>query len=116
MLGMPREQAAAEQRVVPIGNNAGVWMRGQVFFKPGFFRGALAATAESPHAAVRVEHDNVPRPQFVAVITLSRLTCLFAPIPEIPISRGAILVISRGWPRTRFKPPPGRAIAVQELF
>ena len=60
MNGMTFEHAAAEERVMPVGEDASVGMRCQVLTQPLLLRRAVGATAQALCAAIRVQRHDVP--------------------------------------------------------
>src|SRR6266581_6380678 len=115
---MPLEDAAAEQRMVPVGQNAGIGMFAKVFLQPHPLLRVLVATAHVPKAAIRVQHYNVPRAQIITVVALARRSRSRAPILKISVgsrSRNAIFMVPQSRPRTLLKSSPSRVVAGLEF-
>src|ERR1700752_602640 len=103
--------------MMPVGQDASVWVRCKVLPQPGLFRRTLPTAAQLLDSAVRVQNHDVPSAQVVAVITFLRFASLLAPVKEIPRRvRTVVLVITR----SRFGPlletPPGRLVAILEFL
>src|ERR1700722_11542524 len=74
-------RAGTEKRLVSVSQRAYMWVRLQVRAQPFFFhRTSLAAT---DLRALAVQHDDMPRTEFVAVIALARVAGICAEIIEI---------------------------------
>src|SRR6266851_1865071 len=107
--------AGAEERLVPVGECAGGRMRGKIRAEPFFLtRAGFAA----PHVlALAVQHDNVPRAKFVAVVALFAVAGSGTKIIEIgPRTRRLKFVVSGSRSGARFDAAPGRVIAGEILL
>src|SRR5260370_33172124 len=117
---MPRvalEEPAAEQRMVTIGEYASVGVLREIPLQPGVLRRACVAAPQAPGAAIRIQHHDVPNAQIIAVVALTRRSCLRTPIAEIARCRGIyILVISQSRFRPVFEASPGWVIPIPEIF
>src|SRR6266436_659434 len=117
---MPRvalEESAAEQRMVTIGEYASVGVLREVLLQPGVLRRACVAAPQAPGAAIRIQHDDVPNAQIIAVVALTRRPGLRTPIAEIArCRRFHILVVSESRLYPVFEASPGWVIAIPEIF
>src|SRR5271156_2573669 len=90
-------------------------MRLQILVQPFFFHRSLLAAAD--FGAFAIEHDDVPRSKFVAVITFGWIAGRRAEIIEV--GRGASgmeLVVADGGARPPLLPAPGGIVALRELL
>jgi hypothetical protein len=107
--------AGAEERLVSVGERAGDRMRGEIGTQP-FFLGRTGFVAPDV-LALAVEHDNVPRSKFVAVVTNLRVTCSGAKIIEVwGGASGTKFVVAGRRTRSGFHAPPGFVVAEEILF
>lgn len=113
MNGVTFEHAAAEQRVMAVSQNACVGMLGEILAQPGLFRRANGAAPQYFRVTIRVESDDMPGAEVVAVIPLANGPRLRAPILKISVrARVDVFVVSQGRLRSRLKLSLRRAIAV----
>src|SRR5260221_7762733 len=89
--GVPTENAAAEQRVMPVSHDAGVAMFAQILLQPGILRRTSCAAAQVPLPAIGVQHNHVPGAEVIAVIALASGSGL--PSPVLKIGSGVVLYI-----------------------
>src|SRR5262249_15896101 len=117
MDGMLFENAAAEEGMMPEGNDARICMLGQIFLQPQIFFRTCVTTPKARCRAVRIQGDDVPHAERETVITLLRGTGLSAPIFKVrrTVLRTVVLVVARSWVRSILKAPPSFVIAVGEL-
>src|SRR5229473_2434009 len=102
--------AGTEERLVPIGERAGGGMRGEIGTQP-FFLGRTGFAAADV-LAFAVQHDDVPRSEFVAVVAGLWVAGSGAKIVEIGCcTSGMKLVIARCGPGARFYAAPGIVVA-----
>src|SRR5205085_7961370 len=89
-------------------------MGSQIGAQPLLLRRAWRATSA---LAVAIEHNNMPRPEIIAVISFGWVSGHRSPIIEIPARiSGHILVVPRGWLCTRFVSTPGRVIIICKSY
>src|SRR5450631_1372234 len=115
MNGVSLKQAAAEQGVMAVRDDAGIGMLAKIAAQPSFLRRALAAAAHTRGAAIRIQRDDVPHAEVVTVIALVRRTCQSAPVFEIFSGCRAVLVVSQRWPGPILEAPPGGSVTVAEI-
>src|SRR5437899_5929994 len=117
MYGMAFEHAAAEQRMMAIGQNASSRVLREIPLQPGFLRRASRAAPQGLRITIRIQHHNVPVAQVVAIVALARWSRLCSPILEIA-RRGAIcvLMISQSRFRPVLKASPRRVVAILEVL
>src|SRR2546429_7460131 len=117
MYGMAFEHAAAEQRMMAIGQNASVRMFRKIPLQPGFFRRASRAASQGLRATIRIQCHNVPVTQVVAIVAFARWPRLCSPILEIARRHTiCVLMIAEGRFRPVFEASPGRVVAILEVF
>ena len=93
---------------MPIGDGAALRARGEVGLEP-LLLGRAGAVRD-----VRVQGDDVPIAQVVAVIALRGVAGRRAEVAEIAGGAGrVVIVVARCRPGARFVPTPGRAVAVR---
>src|SRR5689334_9088417 len=83
-------RARAETRMVPVGDRAPLRARGEVRSQPRFLSRSRA------HADVRVERDNVPVTEIVAVVSHARLPREGPKIAVVPAGPGRVVVVIPG--------------------
>src|SRR5438445_578806 len=117
MYGMASEHAAAEQRMMAIGQNASVRMFRKIPLQPGFFRRASRAASQGLRVTIRIQCHNVPVTQVVAIVAFARWPRLCSPVLEIARRRTiCVLMITQGRFRPVFEASPSRVVAILEVF
>src|SRR6266853_1480296 len=113
---MAPENSATEKRVVSVGDNAGTTMIGQVLAQPTVFRRPGRTATQSHSVAIRVQHHHMPRPQFIAVISLAARSGLLRPILVVR-SRAtlSVFMVAQRRPGARLEFAPRAAIAILKL-
>src|ERR1700682_2564443 len=114
--GVRPENAAAEQRVMPVRHDARVAMLAQILPQPFILRRTSSAASQSRRRAIRVQHHYVPRAEFIAVVAFASGSGLPTPILKIRGSAALpILVVPQRRPGAVLEFAPRGAIAVLEL-
>src|SRR5205807_6786167 len=100
--------ARAEQRVVPVGQGARPRVRGQIRLEP------LLLRRSRPHRDVRVQGDDVPGAEVVAVVALGGVAGGGAEVAVVARGAGGVVVVvARHRAGARFEPAPGGRVAVR---
>src|SRR5207302_10680274 len=86
------DPAGAEARVVPVGERASRPMGGEVAPEPLVLRRGGGAAAGN-ELAVRVEDDDVPSADLVAVVALRRVSRRGAKIRVVPGRAGSVVIV-----------------------
>src|SRR3984893_442736 len=104
--------AGAEQRLVKVSQRACRRVRGKIRTKPFLFRGACFAA--DGILALAIQHNDVPRAEFVAVVAGLGVAGSGAKILEVRCgARGMKLMIASRRTRAGFHPAPSLVVALE---
>ena len=115
--------AGREARLVPVRERAHVLVRREVLTEPSLLRGAGVATADGrltrPIAAFRVEGDQMPLGDVVAVPALAERAGRDAEVVEVgrrivDVARSSVFVVARNRMGDRAQPSPAQCVRLGE--
>src|ERR671938_49067 len=100
--------------MMPIGERACRGMGGEVSPQPLLLRGASLAATDL--LAIRVQHDQVPGTDVIAVVALGRITGRRSKVAVVADSRPrAVFVVPHRWVRDGFDAPPRGPVRLLKL-